>query len=738
MSAFRCAAAAGLLLAMTTVHGQSLSLYERVRFDISTTSDATSAHAIGSNPTAIAWNGTQLYAAGYNSSGATASVAITQILNPNAAPGLNVVPTFSDSFGILPTLSGRGYTGLALTSGKLAAAWDNGSNSPSAIQGFETATNGLLWNLSASGGTTANVGTSRGMSGIGVDPGYQGIASQGGGGFAWTLQGSGRRAENDAATGVPTYVLSGSSTPANPNSTLGMVLSSSSTLWRDMTFDPATGDVYTRNNNFVMMNVRTGSNSCIPGINTISGTTITTAANSVSQNIAFLDGITVQDAGSFSGSALIFNNRASNGFGQAWTDVIKVTTTGSTAVTQIPTNWKMLYEAAPANGSSLFDFGWDAASQTLAVMDYSNRKISIFDLTVDVQAVISGTQTAFLSGTTPLAKRGAGTLIVNQSGPIATNTVYVEEGTLQIGSGGTAGTIGAPVAVTVSLGANLVFDRSDDYGGAFANVIGGDGGVEVKQGWLRVTSANRYTGGTVISGGTLTLGDGGSVTGSTTVQAGVLQIANATALVSSPLTVVAGGTAQVAASLRTSVAGLDLSGNGLVDVTSGSMAVASGLSATDLVAEILEGRGDGTWTGTSGITSSVAAANVAQGTPRAVGWLDNGDGSVSFAFAAPGDTNLDWQVDVLDAANVIAAGKFNAGDPATWAQGDFNYDGVVNVLDAADFLTTGLYNQGFYNPPPAAVGAVAAVPEPTTWLLLAAGLTGVGVVGRRRTATRRA
>jgi hypothetical protein len=129
---------------------------------------------------------------------------------------------------------------------------------------------------------------------------------------------------------------------------------------------------------------------------------------------------------------------------------------------------------------------------------------------------------------------------------------------------------------------------------------------------------------------------------------------------------------------------------------------------------------------------------VAQGTPRAVGWLDNGDGSVSFAFAAPGDTNLDWQVDVLDAANVIAAGTFNAGDPATWAQGDFNYDGVVNVLDAADFLTTGLYNQGFYNPPPAAVGAVAAVPEPTTWLLLAAGLTGVGVVGRRRTATRRA
>jgi fibronectin-binding autotransporter adhesin len=247
--------------------------------------------------------------------------------------------------------------------------------------------------------------------------------------------------------------------------------------------------------------------------------------------------------------------------------------------------------------------------------------------------------------------------------------------------------------------------------------------------------------------GTLVVDQANTLTGSTTVQAGVLQIANAAALSSSTLAVAAGGTAQVAAYLRTSVGGLDLSGNGLVNVSSGSMAVASGLSATALVAEILEGRGNGTWTGTSGITSSVAAANVAQGTPRAVGWLDNGNGSVSFAFAAPGDTNLDWQVDVLDAANVITGGKFNTGGASTWLQGDFNYDGIVNVLDIADFLTTGLYNQGSYNSPPASIGAVAAVPEPSTAAIvslaaLAAGLAtlrkaGGGVTRRVTTACRR-
>jgi fibronectin-binding autotransporter adhesin len=219
--------------------------------------------------------------------------------------------------------------------------------------------------------------------------------------------------------------------------------------------------------------------------------------------------------------------------------------------------------------------------------------------------------------------------------------------------------------------------------------------------------------------GTLVLAGSNSFTGATTVQDGVVRLANSSALRSSTLAVVAGGTAEVAAFLSTTVGGLDLSGNGLVNVTSGYMTVASGLSATDLVSQILAGRGDGSWTGTRGITSSTAAADIALGIPRAVGWLDNGAGSLSFAFAAPGDTNLDWQVDVLDAANVLASGKFNTGAPATWSEGDFNYDGVVDVLDAASFITTGLYDQGPYNPPAGVVGQVSAVPEPSAVSLAA-------------------
>ena len=234
--------------------------------------------------------------------------------------------------------------------------------------------------------------------------------------------------------------------------------------------------------------------------------------------------------------------------------------------------------------------------------------------------------------------------------------------------------------------------------------------------------------------GTLVFDGVNTFTGTTVVASGTAVLADASALATSPVAVVAGATLSVAPFLQTSIAGLDLSGNGLVDVTSGFMTVTSGLSASELVTQILAGRGDGSWTGSSGITSSTAAADIALGAARAVGWLDNGDGSLSFAYAAPGDSNLDWQVDVLDAANVLASGKFNTGDPATWNEGDFNYDGVVDVLDAADFITTGLYNAGVYNPladSNAAGGPVAAVPEPATaWILAAAAAT--ATLRRRR------
>ncbi|MFM7243413.1 MAG: lamin tail domain-containing protein [Planctomycetaceae bacterium] len=231
-------------------------------------------------------------------------------------------------------------------------------------------------------------------------------------------------------------------------------------------------------------------------------------------------------------------------------------------------------------------------------------------------------------------------------------------------------------------------------------------------------------------GGTLVLDQANTLSGSTTVQGGLLRLTNGTALASSRLVVVAGGTGQVAPVTTTSVASLDLaSGNGLLDLTSGAITIAAGMTGPQLVAEILEGRGDGSWSGTSGITSSAAAAEVASSIPRAVGWVDNGDGSLTAAYAAPGDTNIDWSIDILDASNFLALGKFDTGLPATWIEGDFSYDGIVDILDAADFFATGLYDAGNYNTAPGMGGGVAAVPEPA--VAVGAVIAAVAAAGAR-------
>jgi autotransporter-associated beta strand protein len=323
-----------------------------------------------------------------------------------------------------------------------------------------------------------------------------------------------------------------------------------------------------------------------------------------------------------------------------------------------------------------------------------------------------------------------------------------------------SGTLSRPVTVGVTSGSSIAAQINTNantvtLSGSITDTALTTGGGLVKLGSGRLTLANTasYSGPTQIAAGTLAVTSGtlvgivsgsgalvktgsatlslsgaNTLTGSTTVQEGRLQLASGGALASSRLVPLAGGTVTLTPGLQTTVGGLAANAGGLMDVGNGMVTVAGGLSAADMVAAIVAGMGDGTWNGTSGITSSTAAAS---GGDRTVGWLDNGDGSVTFAFAAAGDTNLDWQVDIIDAANFLAGGKFDSGSPASWSEGDFTYDGVVDILDAASFLSNGLFDAGNYNAPPPA-GSIAAVPEPSAWAILAGGVVALGIRRRRR------
>jgi fibronectin-binding autotransporter adhesin len=322
------------------------------------------------------------------------------------------------------------------------------------------------------------------------------------------------------------------------------------------------------------------------------------------------------------------------------------------------------------------------------------------DLTIDTVPI------ALASGTGTFNASGTSTITVNAGSPIAG-----------------AGSLAKAGSGTVTLAGNATYGGSTQINaGVLAMTSGSLAGPVNGSGQLVKTGT-----------GTLVLAGAGSLSGSTSVEGGMLRLADGAALATSAITPLAGGTLAITPYLQTTVGGLAPNAGGLTDVGSGLITVAAGLSANDMVTALLTGRGDGSWNGTSGITSSQAAADIAVSIPRTVGWLDNGDGSVTFAFAAAGDTNLDWSVDILDAANFLAGGKFDSGLPASWNEGDFGYDGLVDILDAADFLSTGLFDAGSYNPPPGSAGSITAVPEPgvVPAALVAVGLAGIAIRRRR-------
>ncbi|HEX2889926.1 autotransporter outer membrane beta-barrel domain-containing protein [Vineibacter terrae] len=101
-------------------------------------------------------------------------------------------------------------------------------------------------------------------------------------------------------------------------------------------------------------------------------------------------------------------------------------------------------------------------------------------------------------------KTGTGTWILTGNGTVATPW-QIQQGTLQIGNGGTTGSIIGDVAND----GTLAFNRSDTL--VHAGIISGGGSVsQIGTGTTVLTATNTYTGGTTISAGRLQLGDGGT------------------------------------------------------------------------------------------------------------------------------------------------------------------------------------------------------------------------------------
>jgi autotransporter-associated beta strand protein len=109
-----------------------------------------------------------------------------------------------------------------------------------------------------------------------------------------------------------------------------------------------------------------------------------------------------------------------------------------------------------------------------------------------------------ISGTGTLTKLWSNTLTLTGANTYSGGTT-ISEGTLQIGNGGTTGSI----AGDVTNNSAIKFNRSNSI--TYAGVISGTGSLEqAGADTLTLTGANTYSGGTTISAGTLQIGDAGT------------------------------------------------------------------------------------------------------------------------------------------------------------------------------------------------------------------------------------
>lgn len=124
-----------------------------------------------------------------------------------------------------------------------------------------------------------------------------------------------------------------------------------------------------------------------------------------------------------------------------------------------------------------------------------------------------------ISGFGEFVKNGAGTQILTGDNTLSGVTT-INAGILQVGNGGTTGTLGSSAVVN---DASLVFKRSSAF--TVGNVISGTGSVsQVGTGSVTFSGFNSYSGGTTISpGGTILIGGNNALgTGQVTLANGVV------------------------------------------------------------------------------------------------------------------------------------------------------------------------------------------------------------------------
>jgi T5SS/PEP-CTERM-associated repeat protein/autotransporter-associated beta strand protein len=312
-----------------------------------------------------------------------------------------------------------------------------------------------------------------------------------------------------------------------------------------------------------------------------------------------------------------------------------------------------------------------------------------------------------------------------ENSPTLTGPLTVTGGTIT-----TFGAISLPNTITLGTGGAIVSTQGASVA-TFSGGISGVGGLaKYTSGSLILPGPKTYTGATTVFEGKLLLGGAMSSSPSVSVSSGAT------------LELAAGGGALVKTDTLT------ILGTGKANVQDNKLVVRAtpfgswnGSNYTGLTGLIQSGHNGGAWNGPGIITGMPAALSslttLGIATASQAGYAGGSFGGVSVTgtdtlimYTYAGDANLSGDIDADDYANI----DFNSGTGATgYFNGDFNYDGGINADDYA-LIDFNFNAQGapFPTSDGLATRGVAAVPEPSGWLLATLAAVACSPRARRR------
>lgn len=346
----------------------------------------------------------------------------------------------------------------------------------------------------------------------------------------------------------------------------------------------------------------------------------------------------------------------------------------------------------------------------------------------DSSTTFSGVLTASTPANLALTKVGAGVLTLSGRNTYAGATT-ISSGTLRIGAGGTAGTLGTGAVTNAGV---LQFARADAHtvsnaiSGGGQVVIGGVTGSDTQV--VTFDTAKAYTGPTIVSSGTLNIATGGTINASSSIsvqQGGVFRYNNAVNPLTTLVTITngtIGGSGTIASALTIAANAILSPGNSPGSQTYGDM----------------------TWAGGGTYLWEINDVDAGAGT----GW-DLATVTGTFTLDATPANPFTIDMNSLTLANVIGnlhdATKVESDPPYYWKILDTGadlsgvFDADIFALDTSDFRNAnGLHGffgiqlgNGSFGGDNTELWVTYQVPEPASLLLALAGF-GLLLMRRRR------